>query len=66
LATSAAFFGGLPAVFTVSVIEGGAMHHTINSTNSDRVDLADRLGFRSSEITYVAQKHYDAEILEER
>jgi len=52
LATSAAFFGGLPAVFTVSIIEGGAMHPTTDLTNSDRAD--------------VAEKHYDAEILEER
>jgi single-strand DNA-binding protein len=118
LATSAAFFGGLPAMFTVSIIEGATMHHTTDLTNSDRVDLArisvgaflaadlrreiaaadpigvvrawenavrtgddktalvdlvtdvlhlaDQLGFRPSDITYVAQKHYDAEILEER
>jgi hypothetical protein len=52
LATSAAFFGGLPAVFTVSIIEGGTMHHTRDLTNSDRAD--------------VAQKHHDAEILAER
>ena len=51
LATSAAFFGGLPAVFTVSIIEGGTMHHTTDLTNSDRAD--------------VAQKQYDAELLEE-
>jgi hypothetical protein len=52
LATSAAFFGGLPAVFTASIIEGGTMHHTTDLTNSDRAD--------------VAQKHHDVEILEER
>jgi hypothetical protein len=118
LATSAAFLGGLPAVFTVSIIEGGKMHQTTDLTNSDRADLArsavgaflatvlrsefapddpigvvrawenavctgddktalvdlvtdvlhlaDRLGFRPSQITYLAQKHYDAEVLEER
>jgi hypothetical protein len=118
LATSAAFLGGLPAVFTVSIIGGGTMHQTTDLTNSDRADLArsavgaflgsdlrresapggpinvvgapeiairtgddktalvdvvtdvlhlaDRLGFRSSGITYLAQEHYYAEILEER
>jgi hypothetical protein len=40
LATSAAFHGGLPAVFTVSIIEGGTMHHTTDRTYSDRADLA--------------------------
>jgi hypothetical protein len=40
LATSAAFLGGLPAVFTVSIIGGGTMHHTTDLTNSDRADLA--------------------------
>jgi hypothetical protein len=40
LATSAAFLGGLPAVFTVSIIEGGTMHHTTDLTYSDRADLA--------------------------
>jgi hypothetical protein len=40
LATSAAFHGGLPAVFTVSIIEGGTMHHTADLTYSDRADLA--------------------------
>ena len=33
---------------------------------TDVLHLADRLGFRPSEITYLAQKHYDAEVLEER
>jgi hypothetical protein len=118
LATSAAFLGGLPAVFTVSTIEGGTMHHTRDLTNSERADLAriatgaflttvlrsefapgdpirivrapenaerigddktalvdaatdalhlaDRVGFRPFEITYLAQKHIDAEVLEER
>jgi hypothetical protein len=40
LTTSAAFLGGLPAVFTVSIIEGGTTHHTTDLTNSDRADLA--------------------------
>ncbi len=39
-------------MFTVSIIEGGTMHHTTDLTNSDRAD--------------VAQKHHDAEILAER
>ena len=39
-------------MFTVSIIEGGAMHPTTDLTNSDRAD--------------VAEKHYDAEILEEQ
>jgi hypothetical protein len=33
---------------------------------TDVLHLADRLGFRPSEITCLAQEHYDAEILEER
>ena len=33
---------------------------------TDVLHLADRLGFRPSEITFLAQEHYDAEILEER
>jgi hypothetical protein len=117
LATSAAFLGGLPAVFTVSATEGGTMHHTKDLSNADRADLArnavgaflatdlrrdpgtdaigvvgawesavrtgddktalvdliadvlhlaDRLGFGPSEITCLAQEHYDAETLEER
>ena len=33
---------------------------------TDVLHLADRLGFRPSEITRLAQEHYDAEILEER
>jgi hypothetical protein len=40
LATSAAFLGGLPAVFTVSIIEGGTMHRTTDLTNSDGADPA--------------------------
>jgi hypothetical protein len=118
LATSAAFFGGLPAVFTVGAIEGGTMNHTTDLSNSDRAELAqravgaflatdlrgaygptdpigvvrawegavrtgedktalvdliadvlhlaDRLGFRLSELTCLAQEHDDTEILEER
>jgi hypothetical protein len=33
---------------------------------TDVLHLADRLGFRPSQIIYLAQKHYDAEVLEER
>ena len=33
---------------------------------ADVLHLADRLGFRPSEITCLAQEHYYAEILEER
>ena len=33
---------------------------------TDVLHLADRLGFRPSEITCLAQEHYHAEILEER
>jgi hypothetical protein len=33
---------------------------------ADVLHLADRLGFRPSELTCLAQEHYHAEILEER
>ena len=33
---------------------------------TDVLHLADRLGFRPSELTCLAQEHYHAEVLEER